>query len=57
MTFTTITFALFFIIVFGVYWSIRSKTWQNVLLLVASYIFYGWWDYRFCGTARTDQSH
>jgi D-alanyl-lipoteichoic acid acyltransferase DltB (MBOAT superfamily) len=49
MTFTTITFALFFIIVFGVYWSIRNKTWQNVFLLAASYIFYGWWDYRFCG--------
>jgi alginate O-acetyltransferase complex protein AlgI len=49
MTFTTITFALFLIIVFGVYWSIRRKTWQNVFLLAASYIFYGCWDYRFCG--------
>jgi D-alanyl-lipoteichoic acid acyltransferase DltB (MBOAT superfamily) len=49
MTFTTITFALFFIIVFGVYWSIRSKTCQNAFLLASSYIFYGWWDYRFCG--------
>lgn len=25
----------------------RSLKWQNVLLLVASYVFYGWWDYRF----------
>jgi D-alanyl-lipoteichoic acid acyltransferase DltB (MBOAT superfamily) len=31
------------------YWLIPKKNykWQNVLLLVASYVFYGWWDWRF----------
>ncbi len=48
MLFNSFTFAVFFTIVFGLYWSLRrSYRWQNVLLLVASYVFYGWWDVRF----------
>jgi alginate O-acetyltransferase complex protein AlgI len=47
MTFTTLTFFLFLWLVFGLYWAAPSRRWQNVVLLVSSYIFYGWWDYRF----------
>jgi hypothetical protein len=49
LTFTTITFLIFLAIVFPLYWSLRSARQQNVLLIVAGYIFYGWWDWRFCG--------
>jgi len=40
-------FALFLPIVLGVYYVLNRRA-QNVFLLVASYFFYGWWDYRFC---------
>ena len=48
MVFTTLTFLIFLAVVFGVYWSLGSRSWQNVLLLLASYLFYAWWDWRFC---------
>ncbi len=48
MVFTTATFLVFLVVVFGVYWSLGSRTHQNLLLLVAGYIFYAWWDYRYC---------
>ncbi|MCB8942191.1 MAG: MBOAT family protein [Ardenticatenaceae bacterium] len=49
MLFNSYIFALFLPIVFLLYWSLQNKplTWQNTLLLIASYIFYGWWDPRF----------
>ncbi len=49
MLFNSLEFGLFLPIVFGLYWFVFAKrlTCQNVLLLVASYIFYGWWDWRF----------
>ena len=48
MLFNSVTFGIFFIIVFGLYWSLRkSYRSQNFLLLAASYFFYGWWDVRF----------
>ncbi|EMI15533.1 membrane bound O-acyl transferase MBOAT family protein [Rhodopirellula maiorica SM1] len=31
------------------HWAGQSRRWQNSLLVLASYLFYGWWDYRFCG--------
>ncbi|MFH0908157.1 MAG: MBOAT family protein [bacterium] len=31
------------------YYAIRSRSARLVLLAVLSYVFYGWWDYRFCG--------
>jgi len=37
---------LFLIIVVLVYWRLRHDD-QNVFLLVASYLFYAWWDWRF----------
>lgn len=49
MLFTSIYFGLFFLVVFLVYWLFFNKktTWQNIVLLVAGYYFYGSWDYRF----------
>ena len=48
MLFNSLPFAVFLPIVFAVYWALRnSLRSQNVMLLVASYIFYGWWDARF----------
>ncbi len=50
MSFDSITFALFLPIVFLLYWALhQSRRGQNVLLLVASYVFYGWWNWRFLG--------
>jgi alginate O-acetyltransferase complex protein AlgI len=48
MTFTSLTFVIFFGLVFVSYWSLTGRYRQNVLLLCVSYLFYGWWDYRFC---------
>ncbi len=48
MSFTTLTFILFLFIVFTIYWRLNSRRIQNIFLVVVSYIFYGWWDYRFC---------
>ncbi|MBP6919525.1 MAG: MBOAT family protein [Candidatus Omnitrophica bacterium] len=46
MLFNSSAFLLFFIIVYGLYIFLDHK-WQNRMLLVASYVFYGWWDWRF----------
>jgi D-alanyl-lipoteichoic acid acyltransferase DltB (MBOAT superfamily) len=48
MLFPTLTFGLFFLIVFAVTWSANgSNEWRKILLLIASWIFYGAWDWRF----------
>lgn len=48
MLFNSLEFFAFLAIVFSAYWIMKnSRKWQNVLLLVASYVFYGWWDVRF----------
>jgi len=49
MLFNSIEFFVFLLIVLSIYWGVTSKRikFQNVLVLVASYVFYGWWDYRF----------
>jgi alginate O-acetyltransferase complex protein AlgI len=49
MLFNSIQFAFFLPIVFILYWFATNKTLrlQNLLLLFSSYVFYGWWDYRF----------
>lgn len=51
MLFNSFDFAFFLPIVFLLYWFVtnRSLKAQNALLLVASYFFYGWWDWRFLG--------
>ena len=48
MSFISFSFLLFLPLVFAVYWLLRSRLhWQNLFLVVASYVFYGWWDWRF----------
>ena len=48
MLFNSIDFAIFLPIVFILYWFIPKKLKiQNLLIVVASYVFYGWWDWRF----------
>ena len=49
MLFNSLEFLLFLPTVFFLYWFVFKNQLraQNVLLLVASYIFYGWWDWRF----------
>jgi len=49
MLFSSIEFVIFLPIVFFIYWFITYKnlTIQNTFILLASYFFYGWWDYRF----------
>jgi D-alanyl-lipoteichoic acid acyltransferase DltB (MBOAT superfamily) len=49
MLFNSIEFALFLPLVFLVYWFVfpKNRRLQNAVLLLASYIFYGWWDWRF----------
>ena len=51
MLFNSPEFLVFLPIVFGLYWFVthRHLRAQNLLLLVASYVFYGWWDWRFLG--------
>ncbi len=48
MLFPTITFALFFLLVFVGNWLLmpRQRVWKPFMLL-ASLLFYGWWDWRF----------
>ena len=48
MLFPTIDFAIFFVAVFTASWLLRPwpRAWK-VMILVASYIFYGWWDWHF----------
>lgn len=48
MIFNSIQFAVFFSVVLAAYWRFGRRE-QNRFLLVASYIFYGWWDWRFLG--------
>ena len=55
MLFNSLEFALFLPIVFLIYWAIgyahindRLKLrLQNAFVVIASYVFYGWWDWRF----------
>lgn len=49
MLFNSLDFAIFLPIVFICYWFLAHKQLkhQNVLIVVASYVFYGWWDWRF----------
>jgi D-alanyl-lipoteichoic acid acyltransferase DltB (MBOAT superfamily) len=47
--FPTMTFALFFVVVLGVSWKLNDRPVEwKWFVLVASYVFYGWADWRFC---------
>ena len=49
MLFNSLEFLIFLPTVFLLYWFVFQKSLrvQNLLLLISSYVFYGWWDYRF----------
>ena len=49
MLFNSIDFAIFLPIVFILYWFVTNKNLklQNFLIVASSYLFYGWWDWRF----------
>jgi len=49
MYFNSLEFFLFLPLVFAIYWLIPKKNVleKNVVLLLSSYVFYGWWDWRF----------
>ena len=48
MLFPTITFAVFFLLVFVGNWLLMpsQRVWKPFIIVV-SYVFYGWWDWRF----------
>ncbi len=47
MIFNSAAFAVFIIVLWPSYWLVRNRSWRHGLLLVASFVFYGWWDWRF----------
>ncbi len=49
MTFNSVLFFFFLSVVFCLYWFVfgRKLRGQNLFIVVASYVFYGWWDWRF----------
>ncbi|MCW5849842.1 MAG: MBOAT family protein [Anaerolineae bacterium] len=50
MLFNSIDFLVFLPLVFLLYWAVGAHTTRrNAVVLAASYVFYGWWDWRFLG--------
>ncbi len=49
MTFNSVQFFAFFCVVLALYWSVRRRSAQNAIIVVASYAFYAFWDWRFLG--------
>jgi len=49
MLFNSLDFAVFLPIVFLLYWTVFQKNikLQNTIIVISSYLFYGWWDWRF----------
>ena len=48
MQFNSIEYIIFLPLVFLLYWSMRkSLKWQNVFIVLVSYVFYGWWNVNF----------
>ncbi|NVJ86783.1 MAG: MBOAT family protein [Algoriphagus sp.] len=49
MIFNSIEFAFFLVVVFFIYWVPLKKdlNLQNLFLLISSYFFYGWWNWKF----------
>ena len=48
MLFNSVQFLVFFVAVLGLYWVLKHRA-QNLLLLAASYLFYGAWNWKFLG--------
>lgn len=49
MLFVELRFFVFFAVVFGLFWSLRSNASRKLVLILASYAFYAAWDWRFLG--------
>jgi alginate O-acetyltransferase complex protein AlgI len=49
VNFISVTFLVFLVIVYAAYWKIAGSETRKYLLIGASYVFYAWWDWRFCG--------
>lgn len=50
MTFASVEYLIFFSVVFLIYWILgKNKNIQNLLIVISSLVFYGWWDWRFLG--------
>ena len=48
MLFNSLEYLLFLPIVFAIYWLLRKNLrQQNLFVVIASYVFYGWWDWHF----------
>jgi len=47
MIFNSIPFLVFFLVFYLLYVMIGDRKWRIALILIGSYIFYGWWDWRF----------
>lgn len=49
MLFNSLEYILFLPIVFSLYWFVFKKSLklQNLFILISSYVFYGWWDWKF----------
>ena len=48
MLFNSLEYLFFLPIVFAIYWLLRNQLkLQNLFVVLASYVFYGWWDYKF----------
>ena len=51
MQFISFEFVLFLPIVFILYWLVFNRInakWSNVFLIIANYVFYGWWNWKIC---------
>ena len=50
MSFPSVTFAAFFLCVVALHGLLidRQRSWK-IAMIAASAVFYGWWDWRFCG--------
>jgi hypothetical protein len=46
MAFNSVVFAVFLAAILVVHWATPAR-YRNIILLIGSYVFYGWWDYRF----------
>ena len=47
MLFNSFDFIVFLPIVFYLYWFVaKERRWQNMLVVIASYVFYGWWNWK-----------
>ena len=49
MLFNSLEYAVFLPVVFLLYWFVfnRNVKWQNLFIVIVSYLFYAWWDWRF----------